>query len=479
MKKHNLLKVLLITLAVVVVMSWIFPITYFSSNGLVEEDVQRIGIFSIMTYAGIAIQYFSHVAIYVLCIGGLYGVLHKIPSYKTLLEKIVKGFENREIIFIIVAMIILAVCSCMAGMSLPLLFIFPFIISLILMMGYDKITAVLVTAGSVTIGMIGSVFSSQDTYGINSYLGTVANGDIAKKLIILVIVLAVLIVNVYFYAIEHKDKKNVENESYVPETLIGKSNSFWPLVIVMDIVFVVLFLAFFSWDLFGVDVFSNITSKLSNPSASSGATKTLYTIFGGLLGLSSPFGVWTLLEASVVLILAAGLLAFVYRIKFNNFISNFIAGAKRALKPAVLVLLAYLVLVASTYMPTLLSILKPIITLNSGFNVLTIIILAVVFIICGFFSVESYYSASVALPYIAGDAFAEVLASNALYTGVLAIACQSFYGLAMFIAPTSVVLISTLAYLNVSYGKWLKAVWLIFLELLAVLVIALSIFTLL
>lgn len=479
MKKHNLLKVLLITLAVVVVMSWIFPITYFSSTGLVEEDVQRIGIFSIMTYAGIAIQYFSHVAIYVLCIGGLYGVLNRIPSYKTLLEKIVKGFKDREIIFIIIAMIVLAVCASVAGMSLPLLFVFPFIISLILMMGYDKITAALVTAGSVVMGMIGSVFSSQDTYGIDAYLGTAADGNVAKKLIVLVIVLAILVVNVCFYAKKHKDNKNVENESYVPETLVGKSNSFWPLVIVMDVVFVVLFLAFFSWNLFGVDVFSNITSKLSDPSITSGSAKTLYTIFGGVLGLSSPFGSWSLLEAAVVLILAAGLLAFVYRIKFNDFISNFITGAKRALKPAVLVLIAYLVLVSSTYMPTLLSVLKPLITAHTGFDVLTIIILAVVFIICGFFSVESYYSASVSLPYIAGEVLAETLSSNALYTGVLAIACQSFYGLSMFIAPTSVVLVSTLAYLNVSYGNWLKAVWKIFLELLVALIIVLSIFTLL
>ena len=41
----------------------------------------------------------------------------------------------------------------------------------------------------------------------------------------------------------------------------------------------------------------------------------------------------------------------------------------------------------------------------------------------------------------------------------------------MLIAPTSVVLIGTLAYLDVSYTSWLKNVWKLFFEILAVLLI--------
>ena len=53
--------------------------------------------------------------------------------------------------------------------------------------------------------------------------------------------------------------------------------------------------------------------------------------------------------------------------------------------------------------------------------------------------------------------------------GVIAIIWQATYGFAMLFVPTSVILVLGLSYLNVSYFKWLKAIWKIVLELLVVL----------
>ena len=55
--------------------------------------------------------------------------------------------------------------------------------------------------------------------------------------------------------------------------------------------------------------------------------------------------------------------------KFTDYITNFIDGAKRALKPAVLVVLLYVVLVAVTYIPTLLTIFNPFLPSSLSFVV--------------------------------------------------------------------------------------------------------------
>ena len=114
MKKHNLFKVVMLTIAFVVLLSWLLPVSYFSKGSLIEEARTQIGLFTVMNYVGIAIQYFSHIGLYVLAIGGFYGVLHKISGYRNLLDKIVSGFKDREWIFMTVIMVIFAVLSAMA-----------------------------------------------------------------------------------------------------------------------------------------------------------------------------------------------------------------------------------------------------------------------------------------------------------------------------------------------------------------------------
>ena len=54
---------------------------------------------------------------------------------------------------------------------------------------------------------------------------------------------------------------------------------------------------------------------------------------------------------------------------------------------------------------------------------------------------------------------------------VVAILSQGLYGVTMFIAPTSVVLLFTLSLLDIKYTTWLKKIWLLLLMLLAVILI--------
>lgn len=464
MKKHNLFKVVMIAMAVVVVLSWILPITYYS-GGVLEEPISQIGIFELMSYVGIAIQYFSHIGIYVLAVGGLYGVLHKVSGYRNLLDKIAKGFKDREWIFMSIVVVLFAVLSAMAGLSLPLMVLFPFVISVILLMGYDKITAAMVTAGSTVIGLIGSVFSTNNTYGIDVVIGSLPDNAVVEKLLLLFVGVALLIFNVVTYSKKHKTTKAVESSDYIPESINKKAKS-WPIVVVMDVVLLVLVASFISWDLFEITFFEDLLANVNKFKIFD------IPVFEAVFGLASPFGTWTLVEATVLLVLASWLISFVYKIKFNDYVTYFMNGAKRALKAAVLVTLIYVVLVAVTYIPTILTMVKPILDATSGLNVFTMAIVA--FIACAL-SVELYYGATAILPYVTGSLFTALAAEEIT---LLSLIWQSMYGVAMLVAPTSVVLIATLAYLHVPYQNWLKAIWKLLLELVVVLLIIFTIMTL-
>ena len=463
MKKHNLFKVVMITIFLAVLLTWILPVvSYNAQYGLVDDGTRdQVGIFNLMSYVGVAIQYFSYIGIYVLVSGGLYGVLGFIPAYRNLIDKVVKSFDGKEWLFIAIMMLFIAGVSAFAGMNLAIIVLFPFVIAVILAMGYDRITAALTTAGSVAAGLIGSAFSVNNTYGIDSVLQTAPNTGLKLKLILFVVAVAIMIVYTILYSRKHKTGKDVHNEIFVPKAKANSSRKggYWPIIVLLDLLLVILILGFISWeDSFKVTLFTSLHQKISEFAIVG------FPVFGKVLGLTNPLGSWSLVEGTVVIILVSWAISFIYRVKFGDFISCFMHGCEKALKAALLVVLVYVVLVVITYVPYVLGIVKPLIGLTSNLNVFTMSLTA---IISSIFGVESYYAATGTgvLPYIL-TVYTELGQSD---LRLLAAIWQGMFGLTMLVAPTSVALMATLSYLNVPYHKWLKGVWKVFLILLVAL----------
>ena len=89
MKKHNTVKVVLITMVVLMLLTWILPAAYFQSSYVSQGRVQ-MGLFDLFTYPVTAISYFGFIALFVLVIGGFYGVLYRTGAYRSLLDTLVK-----------------------------------------------------------------------------------------------------------------------------------------------------------------------------------------------------------------------------------------------------------------------------------------------------------------------------------------------------------------------------------------------------
>ena len=173
MKKNNVLKVVLLAILVAIVCTWIFPTMAYTQTGIQSGERVQVGIFTITEYTRVLFNYFSYVLLVVFAIGAFYGVAYKIPAYRYLLDTIVEKFKGKEKVFLISVMVITAVIVSLTGFKLGvgILFIFPFIISLVLLMGYNKLVAASVTVGSASVGLIGATLSTTT----QDYLNLVLN----------------------------------------------------------------------------------------------------------------------------------------------------------------------------------------------------------------------------------------------------------------------------------------------------------------
>ena len=483
MKKHNTVKVVLISLLVIVLLTWLFPAAYYQGQ-YVEQGRVQMGIFDLFSYPMTAIQYFGYVALYVLVVGGFYGVLYKIGAYRKVLDAVANTFKKNGKLSIAIIMVVLALLTSFFGLQLALLAVVPFLVAVILLMGYDKIVAALTVVGSTMIGIAGSTYAYSNTSVITSTLGLHIDSNLLVKLLILVLGLALLLFNTikYIKTIEVNSAKKttkktttktttkksttkktdskaatktesvvkVDLSDYVPKETKTKE-SIIPMIITLCLVFVVMVLSFVSWaDAFKNSAFTDATNAVKDFKIFG------FALFGKILGNVKEFGSWTLTELAVLLIFASLILMVIYKIKFSDGFEAFVKGAKKAIEPAVLIVLIYTCLVATTYHPFQLVIYKAILGITKGFNVVTSIITG---IFAGVFNVEPLYTFNSVIPYLGS-----IVKGTATYRMIAAL-YPAVYGVTMLVAPTSVVLMTVLSYLEVSYKEWFKNIWKLLVEL--------------
>lgn len=204
MKKHNILKVVLLTILVIAVCTWIIPSAQFQSTLEVGKRLQA-GVFDLFSYPMVALQYFGNVLLYVLVCGMFYGVAYRIPAYNELVKKIVDGFKGMEMIFFGVVIVLLSVLVSVTGIALPIIFVFPFIIDVVIKMGYNRLTAATVTVGPVVAGIAGTTLGVATTQYMNQILTIGSFDEMLSKIVVLVIFIILLIAQVVLYGKKTKD----------------------------------------------------------------------------------------------------------------------------------------------------------------------------------------------------------------------------------------------------------------------------------
>ena len=545
MKKHNAIKVVLITLAVFVLLTWILPAASYSGE-YTELGRVQVGFYDLLVYPFIAISNFYPATLFILAVGAFYGILYKIPAYRNLLDSTANKLKSKGELVIGLTMIVLAVATSVCGVQLGLVLFFPFIASVILLMGYDKIVAALTLVGSTMIGVAGATYATENVNILYQILGSEDNGlsitsNIPVRVAILVVGLAVLVVNTIMYIkknnkvtakVEKKEEKKEvkevevkeekvekaevkveekkpakkatskksaakdskkestkkttkksstkkssknnnkaaaaaddvivikgkeENDSYLIPTEEEGKHSTWALIAAFALLFVILIVAFIPWNsVFGLSFMEDAMKAVY------GFKVFGFELFSKLAGTNNqfpPFGSWTISDMIFTIGLFSVLLVVIYRVKIDDVIDGALEGMKKALVPAIISVLVYVALVLNVSNSYQVTVYKFFLDITGDFNVFTT---AVTTFLSALFNYDPYYAFQLIVPYISG------ITENAEAYDMIAIISQSMQGFAMLVAPTSLILMGTLAYLKVSYVDWLKNTWKFLLELLVV-----------
>ena len=454
MKKNSLFKFLGILLLIVLVLTYIIPGRSDTMNYLGLGDL-------FLNYLQ-SFYYFFDTALFILVVGGFYGLLNKTGAYKKLLDMIVTKVKPKSNKFIFLTVIIFAVLESLTGMTVNLLVFVPFVVSIILLLGYDKLVAITSTIGAILIGFIGGIFVTlrdpSNMYGVSyvsfeKLVGLDTNFvNVFPKLLLLLAGLALLIyyINSHIKNVEAKKVKyelNGNTDILIAEVKGNyKDLKVWPLVTVLALILILLILGFFPFEsLFGVTVFNDFHTWLT------GLTIKKFEVWNNIISANFPaFGNWASLGSymmtMIILILFALIIKIVYKIKLSDALEGFTDGMKKMLPTVCLVILAYSILVSAYnngFMET-------IITKAGDFN---LGITSLVTLLGSLLNVDLYYTASSTfLPLV--NAF-----SDSANLELVAILFQSLYGFISIIGPTSLLLIIGLSYLDVPYTTWLKYIW--------------------
>ena len=529
MKKHNAVKVVLITMLVFLLLTWIFPAAYYSGE-YVEQGRVQMGLFDLFNYPLTALSYFGYIALFFILVGGFYGILYKIPAYRTLLDKIVEKATGKEKFVLAIMIVAISFLVSICGLQLGMALLIPFIVSIILLMGYDKIVAAMVTVGSMSAGLIGSSYAYGNLSVMLETFSLKLDYQIGVRIVLLLVGIVLVLFNTLMYI------KNSMSNIKIEKTTIKKAEEVEEPVV----------------EIKKDSSKKNTNSKKSSSTKTNSSKKTTSKSKSsksrksdnkaalkdediivvketedndGLIPSSKGNNHKTSVLACLLsLLFVLFVLAFItwgdngFKISLFDDITNNVTKFELFKFPifskllgtvnsfgnwtltdmflpmAIVVLLLVIIykvrledvyegfvngakraLLPASIVVLIYSILV-LVTYHPFQTVIYKVVLswtkgfnivttALVAILASLFNADISYSFQSVVPYYVS------VVTNVENFGLAGIIFQSMYGLTMLVAPTSLILMGTLSYLGVSYKEWLKNIWKLLLELLVILLI--------
>lgn len=464
MKKNGKTLVLLGVIVFIMLLTWVIPSGSFSTGEYVSNGVSPTGLFDFFVMVYYAFTLKAMDIIYILMIGGAYGVLSKADSYRKLVDKTAKVVKKYDIVAMMLITFLVSLFVSLTNDFLVVLGVLPFIVSVFLKAGKDRLTALSASFGGLFIGIIGKTFGTYGMAALNEALDLTVTSAIVYKLILFV--LAYMLYNLF--AILHMKKvKTVDETKYdlfVTEEFVekktkkSKGKRIWPLIVISSIVIIIGTLAFISWDKsFGVEIFKNAYDAIG---------KIEYAdmpIITKVLGSVTEFGTWNTMYLDMLVLIAVVLIAVIDKMSVSSFFTNFHNGIRKIYKIAFIYVLVNCVYVIFYYFPIGITVIDFILG-NGTFNMFTLLLLGFVAL---FFAVD-YEMVGSAL----GTYLAVLFAEKAAETGLIVYLGMS---IATLVVPTSYILMLALNYLDIPYTKWFSYIWKFLLSIIVVVLLVIAI----
>ena len=465
-KSFDLLIALGIVFGIYVILSYIIPVGYYNSSTFSSGETDPVGLVGIFKAPLYSVAIFVQYLVVFLSIGGLYAVMSKTGVYSKVIDSIVKKFSKKKTLFLIISIISFALLASLSGLPIVVFALVPFVSAIILLLGYDKVTALASTVGAILVGIMGSTYGNALVF--KSFFGLDANKGIVYKFAVLVFLLIMFVIGKNKSLTkkeeikETKKSKKTKKEEVIVEPVIEapfyikgskEKKSSLPLIIIFIVLMVVSFVGMYNWYYsFGIELFNKISTSISEFKIGGIA------IFSKLLGTFTEIGQWGNYEFAALILFAT-----VYSIKPSEAIETYFEGIKSMLKTSIYVALAcviFAIMVNSSNGTLSATISNFILGLSKSFNVLLVSLTGMV---GGFFFND--------FPYLVNSMYGGLIAFEKSALPAISIILQSAYGFVMFILPVSVVLVAGLKFLDVSYKDWMKYIWKLLLQLFVVVIL--------
>lgn len=461
MKKKEIFIGLGIILAIYVFLSWIIPAGYYNNGTFTSGTITPVGFVDIIKYPVITLtsSVFVLTTISIIIIGGLYGVMKKTGLYSKLVDNVCQKFKGNEELFLIISTFVIALLSSLTALSIPLFALVPLVTGILLVMGYNKITALLASVGAILVGNMSTIYGFNNAGYIKYFYGTDINDNILFKIILFALLTGGLILFLLLINKNNKLKKLTKEEKekilYYEEI---KTNKNKPLmgIIILTLALIIILVGMYNWSyLFNVTIFDDFDKLITNVKYNN------ISILSSLIGDINPIGYWTNYEFCFILIVLSYVIGKIGKLSFGEIVNSFIEGCKIMLKPAIMTLFASTIFLFmsssnSTFYATICNYLF---TLFDKFKLLSV---GIVSFIGGILYND--------FPYMLNTISTPI---TSMFTNLNAplFLQYSIYGLVQLIAPTSVILVAGLTYLDISYKEYLKNIWKPILVVLAVIIL--------
>ncbi len=468
-EKHNLVKIVCLAILVTIILSWIIPYGYFSSGELTSYGLKRQGLTDILLSGVYSANFFLQQLLFVVFIGVFYSIVTKISGYKVLVNGLAKKFQGKEKLFVLLSSLVITLLTTFLTQTYIVLFFVPFIINIATKLKLDKITAYLATFGSILVGILGATYGTEGLVYFINYLNYYTTVDVTLEIGIRFGILALAFIIFNFFTIRRMNKlaKSKKNEDKLEDVFEVEEDSkkkvkVWPMALFFLIIFAFAILGYVNWNgNFGITVFDKFHTWLKDLSVGD------YNIISYILGENAvALGTWDLYIFTVVLTVVLLLSMLIYKVKFDDVVEYVKEGLKKILAPLGVIFLIYTIFVFIYWSPFTVTISNWILKMADGFNPFLTTISAV---ITSIFHIDFGYTG-----YVIGDFMVNYFGDSFNIAYVIYITIN---GLVQFIAPTSIMAMFGLAYLNIPYKKWLKHIWKFFVIMLVVLLIIFSLLT--
>jgi len=434
-QKNSLESVLLGILLIIVLLSWfIYPGRFSEGVFTFADEKKTIGLFDLIKLPYMTIVTSIHIILYVLIIGGLYGVLNQTGVYQQMVMKWADKLGDK-VVLVVTALIL--TLSALTGNSYLLFLLVPFFISLILYNKYDMLTAFAATVGAIIMGNVAILFHTIFLAAFNHYY----RYDVFSFLLEKIIIFLIVIVGYSLWVNKNKKKAN-ETIPLFQKVRKKKQELTTGLLIFSSVFIVFLFLVMYDWVyVFEITFFEELSKNIKD-----------LPFIGNLLGNFPNFGFWAIYELLNMVILFIILLVFIFNIKLKDAYQGFTWGVKPMVKPAL-----YMGFILFTYF---------LIThLQGSSNIYNTIVNQIILMtknvelfgygLIGFISIIFYNNVA---EYVYNTTFF-IDAVQVSIQPLIPLMLQIFYSLGMLLLPTSLFLVGGLIYLKINYFDWLKYIY--------------------